>query len=92
MYTITGKGQLESIQNLTLQRDDLLKALSEVNKDIHMGWWYYNFSVYYISTCNEKMQWSQSRQYCKARNADLVIINSFEEQVLESRPTHESGK
>lgn len=32
MYTIAGKGQLESIQNLTLQREDLLKALSEVSK------------------------------------------------------------
>lgn len=32
MYTIAEKGQLESIQNLTLQRDDLLKALSEMRK------------------------------------------------------------
>ncbi|KAK3515961.1 hypothetical protein QTP86_020332, partial [Hemibagrus guttatus] len=42
------------------------------------GWQYFNSHIYYIST--EEKNWDESRQGCKGRGADLVIINSKEEQ------------
>ncbi|MCI4395041.1 hypothetical protein PGIGA_G00175910 [Pangasianodon gigas] len=44
----------------------------------HTGWIFFNTSLYYIST--EKKDWDKSRQDCKEKGADLVIINSKEEQ------------
>lgn len=45
------------------------------------GWMYFDSSLYYIST--EEKNWNDSRQDCKERGIDLVIINSKEEQVRE---------
>ncbi|XP_010768193.1 C-type lectin domain family 4 member E-like [Notothenia coriiceps] len=42
------------------------------------GWRKSGCSCYLLST--EKASWEQSRQHCTARGADLVIVDSYEEQ------------
>uniref|UniRef100_I3JGX3 C-type lectin domain-containing protein n=1 Tax=Oreochromis niloticus TaxID=8128 RepID=I3JGX3_ORENI len=42
------------------------------------GWLYFNHSLYYVSST--KNTWNDSREDCLQRGADLVIINSREEQ------------
>uniref|UniRef100_UPI0037E9BDA4 C-type lectin domain family 4 member E-like n=1 Tax=Semicossyphus pulcher TaxID=241346 RepID=UPI0037E9BDA4 len=44
----------------------------------HHGWVYFNDSFYYISAWGNS--WQDSREDCLQRGADLVIINSKEEQ------------
>ncbi|KAL7855915.1 hypothetical protein AOLI_G00195190 [Acnodon oligacanthus] len=44
----------------------------------HKGWIYFNSSLYCITT--KKKSWGESRKDCRDRGADLVIINSQEEQ------------
>ncbi|KAI4877780.1 hypothetical protein NFI96_017294, partial [Prochilodus magdalenae] len=75
-----------SYANLTVERDQLQTQRDEFEtlfcelerliKD--PGWRYFNCSFYYIST--EKKSWCESRQYCTERGADLVMIDSREEQ------------
>ncbi|XP_076874387.1 CD209 antigen-like protein C [Brachyhypopomus gauderio] len=75
--------------NLTIERervqrnrDRIQLRLSEIDKATEQGWMCFSSSFYYIST--ELKNWNESRQDCRERGADLVIINSREEQNLVS--------
>ncbi|KAF5892652.1 antigen like protein, partial [Clarias magur] len=64
--------------NLTIAREQFQKEREELEKFLKQGWIYSSSSVYII--INEQKNWTESRQNCRERGADLVIINSREEQ------------
>ncbi|KPP61268.1 C-type mannose receptor 2-like [Scleropages formosus] len=83
---VTERNQLSTsyIQS-TAERDELQKHLSNCQanekktKQVYPeGWRNFRFRCYYIS--REKKSWSDSQQFCRWRGADLVIINTREEQ------------
>ncbi|XP_038842484.1 fibronectin-like isoform X2 [Salvelinus namaycush] len=67
---------MKSLNTTTMERDQLQKEIERLNK----GWRKFGSSFYYLST--EKKTWENSRQDCLERGADLVIINSEEEQTF----------
>ncbi|XP_072319354.1 C-type lectin domain family 4 member M-like [Eucyclogobius newberryi] len=51
---------------------------SDFDQYFRDGWVYFNTSLYYISPA--KRNWQDSRGFCLQRGADLIVINSREEQ------------
>lgn len=85
--TYAEKIQLQTSYNDLLRGQEALNT-SYVNSEkekneIHhglwnLGWKYFDSHLYHISTRNKS--WDEARQDCKSRGADLVIINTQQEQ------------
>ncbi|XP_067254076.1 CD209 antigen-like protein C [Chanodichthys erythropterus] len=77
---------LSRSKNLTEEREELRKDLAKLQArlyehdqcSVNPKWITHNFSSYYISS--EWKNWTDSRQDCLQRGADLMIINNREEQ------------
>nr|XP_040030578.1 C-type lectin domain family 4 member M-like isoform X2 [Gasterosteus aculeatus aculeatus] len=76
------KEQLQnSYSSLTKDKDELEKKINKVRaKPCQRGWRKFDMSCYYISTARES--WRSSRANCNSKGADLVIIDSSEEQMF----------
>ncbi|KAL2097667.1 hypothetical protein ACEWY4_006874 [Coilia grayii] len=61
-----------SYTNLENEKDGIKRGL------LQLGWRYFSSHLYYVSAVNKS--WHDARQDCRTRGADLVIINSQEEQ------------
>ncbi|KAF5887223.1 C-type lectin domain family 4 member E-like isoform X1, partial [Clarias magur] len=60
------------------ERDQVQREREELERCLKLGWIYFRYSRYYITT--EQKSWTESRRYCREREAELLIINSREEQ------------
>ncbi|XP_073672059.1 uncharacterized protein [Paramisgurnus dabryanus] len=73
---LLSKNHLLTKERDKLQNEQLTKKNTLWTR--YDGWIYYQSSLYFIST--EKKNWTESRRYCREREADLIIINNKEEQ------------
>ncbi|XP_064819365.1 CD209 antigen-like protein A, partial [Oncorhynchus masou masou] len=74
-----------SNNTLTKEGDQLQKEIERLNQSLvekvcPEGWKKIGSSCYYVST--EYKSWEESRQDCRNRGADLVVIKSQEQQTL----------
>ncbi|XP_047434848.1 CD209 antigen-like protein E isoform X2 [Mugil cephalus] len=66
------------LNDTTRDRDELKEKLNVCGDYSRQGWVHFGGSLYYISS--EQKSWQDSRSDCQQRGADLVVINSREEQ------------
>ncbi|XP_067371573.1 CD209 antigen-like protein C [Channa argus] len=84
------------VSSLTEERDQLNARLNKTAEELNRlqkktcpaGWHMFKFSCYFIS--HDSGSWKRGRQDCKDREADLVVIDSAEEQKLISHFTVEA--
>ncbi|XP_036438801.1 C-type lectin domain family 4 member E-like [Colossoma macropomum] len=75
LNTLTAeRDQLQTSYNMLTVENNQLQTM----KELQPIWKIFQSSIYYIST--EKKTWDEGRQNCRDKGADLVIINSREEQ------------
>ncbi|XP_059903139.1 macrophage mannose receptor 1-like isoform X2 [Gadus macrocephalus] len=67
----------------TPKTDEREKFRNLMGEYIQQGWLYFNNTFYFMSSTMKS--WKDSRDDCLQRNADLVVINSREEQEFISR-------
>ncbi|XP_036969113.1 CD209 antigen-like protein E isoform X2 [Acanthopagrus latus] len=67
-----------SCTNVTEETDELKRKLINYDNYFQQGWVYFHPSFYYISSI--KKSWTDSRNDCLQRGADLIIINTKDEQ------------
>ncbi|CAL8356380.1 unnamed protein product [Boreogadus saida] len=77
--------RLHSATSWTKGREHLIDSLDDLTR---LGWLYFDQSLYFISTT--KKNWEASRDFCLNRGADLLVINSKEEQEFVRRFRHDS--
>ncbi|XP_064782875.1 CD209 antigen-like protein E isoform X2 [Oncorhynchus masou masou] len=81
--TLTKDGDQLQTSNNTLikERDQLQKEIELLKQSlVEKGWKKLGSSCYYVST--EYKSWKESREDCRNRGADLVVIKSQEQQTL----------
>ncbi|XP_065146827.1 uncharacterized protein [Paramisgurnus dabryanus] len=84
------RSQSEERGKLINEKEKCKKWFTEQDqRSDNFKWIYYNFSCYYISS--EWRSWSDSRQDCEQRGANLVIINNKEEQEFLKKATGASN-
>ncbi|KAI3355684.1 hypothetical protein L3Q82_004271 [Scortum barcoo] len=80
VHSIEERDQLKA--NLTEMTEELkrLQSLSKQNRTCPAGWRMFDSTCYFFSTTSAS--WEQSRRDCRDKGADLVVIESYEEQEL----------
>uniref|UniRef100_A0A674MMS6 C-type lectin domain-containing protein n=1 Tax=Takifugu rubripes TaxID=31033 RepID=A0A674MMS6_TAKRU len=78
------RDQLQTSHNdLIRERHQLEGNLTRQIYQLQTGWVYFSGSLYQVSST--KKTWDQSRSDCRQKGADLLIINSEEEQAFANR-------
>lgn len=62
--------------NLVAERDSFVQQLDECSE----GWRRFGNSLYYVAS--ERRSWTEGLKDCRSRQADLVVVNSRDEQTF----------
>ncbi|XP_067371560.1 CD209 antigen-like protein C [Channa argus] len=79
-YYNSAHGAAAELSSIKTNLTDLLQDRPEQKKTCPAGWKKFSYSCYLLST--ESGSWTKGREDCRKRGADLVVINSAEEQTF----------